>query len=220
MIVKKPVNVKSPDEVKANLSQLCNKAIEVGATCVMIIDPGLICLDFRARIKCIIPKCMFYGTNAHCPPNAPPIENTEKLLRSFHSAILVGVRDDSVAVVPKSGEDYKNWWKTSQLQPLMSRLNKIVGTIESEAYYQGYYFATAFSAGPCKGIFCSDIPCQALESGKRCRHMLRARSCMEGSGIDVFKTVTNVGWDIYPVGRKHRAEDLPHAFVVGLVLVD
>lgn len=219
MAGKKVVNCKSPGDIKADLKQLCNTAIEAGSTCVRILDPKMVCLDFRARIKCIVPKCMYYGTNAHCPPYAPPIENTEKLFRSFQSAILVGVREVSNAVVPKSGEDYKNWWKTSQLQPLMSRLNTIVGTVESEAYYLGYYFATAFSAGPCKGIFCSDISCQALERGNRCRHIMRARSCMEGSGIDVFRTVTSAGWDIYPVGRKHRAEYLPYALVVGLVLV-
>ena len=42
---------------------------------------------------------------------------------------------------------------------------------------------------------------------------------MEGVGMDVFRTVANAGWDIYPVGKLCRAGDVPHGLRVGVILI-
>jgi hypothetical protein len=44
------------------------------------------------------------------------------------------------------------------------------GSIEAEAYYNGYHLALAFGNGSCKGLFCADVECRALVPGQACSH--------------------------------------------------
>jgi len=42
---------------------------------------------------------------------------------------------------------------------------------------------------------------------------------MEGVGIDVFRLVTKVGWDIYPIYRSVDPKKVPRASAVGIVFI-
>jgi hypothetical protein len=43
---------------------------------------------------------------------------------------------------------------------------------------------------------------------------------MEAVGIDVFKLLSKVGWDVYPIGYKEAAPSLvPCAVAAGIVFV-
>ena len=94
----------------------------------------------------------------------------------------------------------------------------IVWRIESEAFYDGYYFAMGFGSTGCKGIFCSDVACSAL-TGEGCRYPWKARPGMHAVGFDVYKMATRVGWTIRPVGPSSDPSDRPYPTHFGLVLI-
>lgn len=43
---------------------------------------------------------------------------------------------------------------------------------------------------------------------------------MEAVGIDVYKLVAQLGWEIYPIGSDAKAEDIPKGTLAGIVIVD
>lgn len=69
------------------------------------------------------------------------------------------------------------------------KLNRVAAELEREIFLAGYYKAIAFGSGPCR--LCEECD---LEGG--CRHPTLARPAMEASGIDVYQTVRNNGFDI------------------------
>jgi predicted metal-binding protein len=207
----------SSSKLKEDLNRYARLAAELGATHVKVLETSEIILDYRARFKCMVPKCPYYNTSANCPPHAPSLQSMERLLSCFSVALLVGLKVPSTSVL-KSAAD-KDEPGSAQKTSARRRLFKIVNSLESEAYYDGYYFATAFSSGHCKDTLCPDMPCQALEHGKGCRYPLASRPSMEAVGMEVFKMVSRAGWEIYPVGRRCRAEEIPFGMMVGLVLI-
>ena len=45
----------------------------------------MIIIDERVRAKCLYPKCMSYGTNAHCPPHAMDLQDVRRLVERYES---------------------------------------------------------------------------------------------------------------------------------------
>jgi predicted metal-binding protein len=101
----------------------------------------------------------------------------------------------------------------------IKKMYEIISKLETTAFYDGYYFALGFAGGPCKHVFCKDVECQALKNGKPCRFPLKARSSMEGVGIDVFGMSVRMGWDIYPCGRTLSPEDVPFVRRLGIIFI-
>jgi predicted metal-binding protein len=81
-------------------------------------------------------------------------------------------------------------------------------TLERHAFLKGFHKAFVFGAGPCP--VCPQCP----EDGK-CRHHDLARPAMEASGIDVYTTVSNAGWSLFPVQEKGQ-----YVTYIGLFLVE
>lgn len=206
----------TPNKLTQDLQSYLKLAQEIGATYSKILETKDIILDYRAQYKCIVPKCVSYGTCAHCPPHAPSVESVEKLVKLYKYAILVGLKVPSSGVIKRTDGSIK---PTHDLNPpYRNKIHEIVCRIEAKAFYDGYYFATGFSSGACKKLWCPDEPCQVLE-GKGCRNALRARPSMEGVGMDVYKMTTQAGWDIYPIGSICQAEDMPHGLFSGIILI-
>ena len=204
-------------KIKDDLQRYADIAISLGATHAQSISTQDIIPDYRVRFKCMVPKCRFYNTNANCPPYAPSIEDTSRFISSFSFALLAGIQVPSEVVTSDEGED-KQINAKKRLSARRDLFN-VISKLESEAFYDGYYFATGFSSGSCKGTLCPDIPCQALENGKGCRFPLKSRPSMEAVGMDVFKTATNTGWPVYPIGGRCQAKSVPHGMFIGIVLV-
>ncbi len=80
--------------------------------------------------------------------------------------------------------------------------------LERHAFLKGYHKAFVFGAGPCP--VCPKCP----EDGT-CRHHDLARPAMEASGIDVYTTVSNAGWSLFPVQEKGQ-----YITYIGLFLVE
>lgn len=190
-----------------------NEAIRLGATDAVILKTNKLPVDERAVLKCQIPRCLWYGTCANCPPYALPVKELIHVLKMYELALFFKKEVDSQIIVRKNSS-YKE-----RINAYRSVFN-IVGAIESKAFYDGYYFAMGFSAGSCRSYLCSEHrTCMALKLGQVCRFPNRARSSMEAVGFDVFKLCTIVGWQVYPIGSNCPAELVPHGTLMGLVLI-
>ncbi len=188
-------------------------ALDLGATDAKIIKSNQVIIDERVLLKCMYPKCKWYGTNANCPPYAVDLSIMRKVIGKYDYAIFFIIRAPSKDFV---GPDVVKYGKHVEWT---RKGYEITSKIESAAFYDGYHLALGFAGGPCKSVFCPDKECSALKEGVGCRHYFRSRSPMEGVGMDVFSMVANMGWEIYPCGTSLKPEDVPHGVRCGLILI-
>lgn len=205
---------KVPEEqVQKDLEKYRERALELGATDAKVIRSDVVVMDDRVVAKCTYPKCPGYGTNANCPPYAMNIDQARKVVDGFKYAIFIKLE------VPPKDTAGKEAIERDLATPYRKKIAEIVAKIEAEAFYDGYHLAVGFGSGSCKRLFCPDIDCIALATGKGCPHRLKARSPMEGVGMDVYTMATKVGWDIYPIGNNTSPEEVPYGLRLGLVLI-
>ena len=202
------------DRLLRDLEVYRNHALEVGASDAKIIRSDELIFDPRAWLKCRYPKCQWYGTNAHCPPYEPDSEDIKKRLRVFKFGILYRILVDPEEY---TGEYYDG--KGKSIPARNQKLNfKIASLVEARAYYDGYAFAIGFSGGPCKSVFCQDKECSALIPGEACRAAGKARTSMEGAGLNAIAMAIEAGWDVYPCAA--HAEEAPYGTSLGLIMID
>jgi predicted metal-binding protein len=195
-----------------DLDKYCQKALELGATKAKIVPVQDIVVDDRVPLKCQIPRCFGYGAGAHCPPNTLKPQELRDILKLYEWAILF-IKEVPPEVIVRDKATIKE--RVAAYQAMF----KIVSELESMAFYDGHYLAFGFGAGSCRHTFCGQQDsCQAME-GKRCRFSLLARPSMEAVGMDVYKMVTQAGWDIYPIGSGAKPGDIPKGTLTGIVIV-
>jgi predicted metal-binding protein len=212
----KSVSRINPDRTAASLSAdaECYRdlALRVGATDARVIEVGSIPVDDRVLMKCRVPRCSGYGTCGNCPPHCPSPGETRGFLDHYHTAVAYRLSVDPAVIV--AGADNKE-----QLKAARRSLYDMTAVIESAAFYDGHYFATGLACGNCKTVYCSDQDCAVL-MGEKCRQSLKARPAMEALGIDCFALAVRLGWEIYPIGKSARAEDIPASFLMGMVVIE
>ena len=203
-----------PEEIlKRDLELYKEKAVELGATDARIISARQVVIDPRVRLKCLVPRCHLYGETPNCPPYTPEPNEMREIVEKYDYAILT--KNDVLPI--EDFVDNEKWHKAHMAH--QGKTHRIVSGVEALAFSDGYYFAAGFAAGGCKTTLCGGRVCQFLDSG-RCRFPLKARPSMEAVGIDVYRLVSEVGWEIYPVA--HRDVDpksIPCAISVGIVFV-
>lgn len=201
------------DELLGDLEGYRRLAVEkLGASDAKIITTDMVIIDERVRIKCSYPKCMFYGTNAHCPPHAMDLDQVRRVVGKYRYGVFTRLQ------VPTEQFAGPAVLRNSTKQGLL-KTHDIVTKIESAAFYDGYHLALGFACGPCKPLFCPAESCSALAVGTGCRHPGRARGAMECAGMDVFTMAAKAGWDVFPIGASARPSDIACAASYGLVLV-
>ena len=214
MIEKKlePVRLSVPEqEMRAHLARYERLALERGATRAAWVPASAVPVDERVSLKCSVPKCFGYGTCANCPPHSLKPEETRRIASQYDWAVVFGLQiPPEVAVRDKATilarvEAYK-------------KVFEITSAVESAAFYDGHYLSAGFAAGSCKSTFCYDKPCAVL-GGEKCRFQLRSRPSMESVGIDCYRIAVQLGWAIYPIGSDAGPRCVPHATLMGLVLV-
>ncbi len=86
------------------------------------------------------------------------------------------------------------------------RLSNIARKIEKTAFLDGHYFACA--------IYCCHL-CKtcSIDSGKPCPMPLKIRPCDQSFGVDVYKTVRDLGLPCMPLQSKVEAPNR-YAFVL------
>ena len=202
-----------PDDVlQQDLEIYRQRAIELGATDAKIITTDMIVIDERVRAKCTWPRCSEYGTNANCPPHVMEVEQIRKIVNKFRHAIFTRLQVPSEEFAGIEANKNMLWMRAE------IKNHEIVSKLEAEAFYDGYYLAVGFGSGTCKSL-CIDKECSALIPGQACRHYYRARSSMEGAGMDAFIMATRVGWEVYPIGVPTPPSAVPCAISLGLVLI-
>ena len=201
---------KVPDDIlMADLERYRQEAIKLGATDAKIISSSEIIIDERVLMKCLYPKCPFYGTNVNCPPYAAKPQEMRDVINKYRYAIFFTIQGSAETVA--GPRDVR--------RRAAVKLTEITARLEARAFYDGYYLSLGFAAGACKGLFCSDKECSALKPGQACSQELKARGSLESIGIDAYLMAAKFGWDIYPCGRSTKVEDVPLGRRVGLVLI-
>ena len=157
--------------------------------------------------------CKAYGKHLTCPPYTPRPEETRKLIRGYEQALIVRFNDVQPNLkVPYAHIHHYLWDAILTMHSTMFEL-------ERHAFLAGYYKAFAMAALPCS--FCRDcLPERENftldQASKRfCEHQDKARPSMEACGIDVFKTVRAVG---YELGVRTSPKDRITFF--GLLLIE
>ncbi len=203
-----------PEEIlKRDLELYKEKAVELGATDARTISARQVVIDPRVRLKCLVPRCHLYGETPNCPPYTPELHKMREIMKKYEYAILM--KNDVLPV--EDFVDNEKWHKAHMAH--QGKTHRIVSAVEALAFSDGYYFAAGFAAGGCKTTLCGGKICQFLDSG-RCRFPLEARPSMEAVGIDVYRLVSEVGWEIYPVAHRDvDPESIPCAISVGIVFV-
>ncbi|MBA7544866.1 hypothetical protein ES705_37227 [subsurface metagenome] len=198
----------SKREFWSYLEILCHRAKELGALEAVAIPVTDIVVDERAVLKCLVPRCPFYGTNLTCPPNLMPVSEFKKILKAYHYAILIKI-DSASSGLPEGLtrlNDISKAWEITQsagskekqpitpiteyvrvLRDSQKRLYEIITQIESICIREGYCFAAGLSAGAC--FLCDE--CVGPKSA--CRHPFKARPSMEAMAIDVVATAKRAG---------------------------
>lgn len=208
----KLVTLDIPDKtLQGDLKYFREKALELGASMAEIIPADWVQIDERVRLKCAIPLCPYYNKSIHCPPHTPSIELIRKALKRYRHAILF-----ALDVIPP--ECFSDRTKKQEAEKWSKKAFEIVGRLETLAFGRGYYLAMGYGQASCKKALCRQETCLVLEGGK-CPYPLKARPSMEAVGMDVFGLVTRVGWQIYPIYRSVKADEVPRALSVGLVLI-
>ncbi len=137
--------------------------------------------------------CKAYGMHLNCPPYVPPPEETRKLINCYERAILARFDAKPNPEVQPSHMHHFLWDAIKELYDTMFEM-------ERDAFLAGYYKAFAMVGLCC--TYCDEcIPERrdfVLDQVPKrfCKHQHKVRPGMEASGIDVFKTVRNVGYEV------------------------
>jgi len=198
------------DTIQQKLHELQNYALEIGSTRAQIMEAADLVVNERARARCFIPTCKFYGSSIHCPPHNPLTpEVTRRIVSEYRYGLLFQLETDVDNFV---GEE----WVKRHL-PTELRHKEMVSQISSRAFHMGFPMAMGFAAGECS--LCLPARTCAVLEGKPCVHPLRAHPAMEACGFDVFAIAQKAGWRLVPIGQASRVTDVPCASLIGLVLV-
>ncbi|KJS18488.1 MAG: hypothetical protein VR69_00455 [Peptococcaceae bacterium BRH_c4b] len=212
MHIKKINQCKDQNELLINLDKYVKMA-EEQRTSAVIINTNIIDINEMVKLKCRIPRCFHFQSCANCPPFTPDVEVFKKAIRKCNYAILIKYNVEPA----EDFADRKISLKNAKLHE--RQIAKIVAEVEIAAFQDGYYLAMGLSCGSCRSYLCNDEICQFLDSG-RCKFPRVARPSMEAMGIDVYKLVATVGWDIYPIGpEKVHHSTIPSASAVGIVFI-
>lgn len=199
-------------ELQSYLEMLCRRAKELGAVEAAPIPVADIVVDERAMLKCLAPRCPFYGTNLMCPPNVMPISQFKRTLRAYHYGIIIIKIDLALSGTPEdltNLNDISEAWGTIKsagtnkenlgtsitkyvrvLREDQETLSEILRQIESVCISDGYYFAAGLGSGAC--FLCDEC----VGPNSACRYPYKARPSMEAMGIDVVATANRVGMQL------------------------
>jgi predicted metal-binding protein len=175
--------VKSIDILEEEIK---NMAIKDGANIVLPINPEEIVVANWVRLKCQF-GCPNYAKKLSCPPYSPKPEDTRKVLDEYSKAYLIGYKGSTIF----TKYDTENMDKLFPV--VLKDIRKSLFKIEKHAFLSGYYKSFVYGfCGPC--TICDTC---VMEDGiLTCKYATESRPSMEASGIDVFKTVKNVGLDL------------------------
>ncbi|MHA1904215.1 MAG: DUF2284 domain-containing protein [Candidatus Thorarchaeota archaeon] len=138
------------------------------------IDPGEIVVSQWVRMKCTF-GCPDYG-GAACPPNNPPVADCRRWISEYKDAVVFRFPKTT-----DSSAEYKEW---------LSQITQRLIEVEKAVFLSGrvkVFLLTAANCSLCKEC----VSCRV-----ECRHKKQARPTPEGMAIDVFATVSKLGFPL------------------------
>jgi predicted metal-binding protein len=146
-------------------------------------DPALVVPEERIRGYCIENRCGSYNANHMCPPRVGSLGEVAARLQGFPEGVLLqysrrmDVANDREGVIRTKLE-----------------FHRLILRLERRLEKRGWSGLWGLIGGNCE--LCRT--CTALE-GKPCRHPEKARTSLEGIGVDVVGLLGELGLD----GRFH-----------------
>ena len=195
----------------AQLEELRAKALDLGAEKAAVIDTSAISVSEAVAFKCRVPRCPNYASCAHCPPHAPTPEEFRRVLANHRQAIIFNKRFAPEVMLDAEQE-------TARRGAFYS-IFELAAKLESAAFYAGHYLSFGLAAGSCGNVLCHEHKACAVLQGKACLHPSLARPSMEAVGIDVFQLAALAGWDMQPLGREAKADQVDGSSLTGMVVV-
>jgi predicted metal-binding protein len=143
------------------------------------IDPKKIVVSNWVRMKCMY-GCSHYGRIASCPPNTLSVSDCEKFFQEYSDAAVF-----HFAKSFGKPEERHEWTREIDLKLL---------EVEREVFLSGYRKAFLLFVDSCR--LCNEC------AGKRdaCREPKLSRPTPEGMAVDVFTTVSQIGYPIEVLG--------------------
>jgi predicted metal-binding protein len=187
--------------------ELQKSAMDLGVDDAKAISTNIISIQDEIIELCKEPLCESYGESINCPPHTITPREFRKYIRNYHKALLFKIDvDPEILLSEKRFEAFRT-------------IYEIAAQLENLSLNAGYLLSKGFTAGSCKPVFCGEYECQALIDGSSCRYPDLARPSMEALGINVFKLVKDVGWDINRITSESKPESVQSGLLAGLVLV-
>lgn len=198
---------------------LLKEATRLGAAEAKIISSNKVVVEERVLLKCKS-GCHMYGHKFVCPPFAPTPNEFRKMLKEYSHVLIVKfptkVRaEEDVGrsllknqYAPDTPLDLKNrtkefWnaWNSEKKRILLAMLD-----LEKFAFNLGYTLAVSLTAGSC-------TLCKSCNMESTCTHPTMARYPEHALGVNVRKTLKNIGMSI-----KFPFEKCPDG--IGMLLIE
>ena len=147
------------------------------------IDFDKFVFEERVRLKCY--NCKRYNVNWTCPPNIPNLDY-KKILREYENmSVIVNARE----IAEFSDMDAIRISSTNELHKAMLKVEKRLWT-------RNEVMALSFIGGSCK-------LCKTGCGKEKCSNPTMARIPFEALGVNVLKTVQNIGINVsFPVEKQ------------------
>ena len=173
---------KSYEILEAELEKM---AFKDGACVIMPINPNEVVVGNWVRLKCQY-GCPSYAKKLSCPPYSPTPEDTRKVLGEYSKAYIIGYNR---SIFKEYGND-----SFGEIFPkALKKIRKSILELEKYAFLSGYYKSFTYGfCGPC--TLCKQ--CSAENGDLTCKLPKESRPSMEAAGMDVFKTVRNLGLEL------------------------
>lgn len=182
-------------------------ARNLGVSDAKIISTNAIPIENEIIDFCKDPLCESYGKSFYCPPYAMKPQELKAIIKGYDNALIFKIDVSSKVLLSKARFDE------------FRKIFDIAAHLEASAIEAGFNKSRGFAAGSCKPVFCPEYQCQALVNGKTCRYSDKARPSMEAVGINVFKLIRNVGWEIHKITEDSDPESLRSGVLAGIVLI-
>ena len=198
---------------------LLEEAKKLGALEVKIVSPDRVVVENRVLLKCLT-GCDSYGKKFVCPPFTPTPDEFRKMLKEYRKVLFVKFSTEAEAgedvgrslhrnqYSPETPSDLRErtkdfWeaWGGDKRRILLAMLD-----LEKAAFNRGYTLAISLTAGSC-------TLCAKCNIESTCTHPTMARYPEHALGVNVKKTLKNIGMSIKFPFEKH-----PEG--IGILLID
>ena len=200
---------RSSKEKTGKFQFLVEEAKRLGAIEAKIVTPGMVVVEDRVLLKCKT-GCNMYGQKFVCPPHTPTPQEFRKILREYRAILIAKFPAEAEADEDVGRSLVKNLCSPDTPADLRTRTKEFWDTwggdkrrillamlaLEKAAFNQGYTLAIALTAGSC-------TLCKKCNLEGTCAHPSMARYPEHALGVNVKKTLKNIGMSITFPFEKH-----------------